>query len=50
MNKKKERLIKYLFTALAFSSLVFLIGIVLVLFKEALPIFGKVSLKARPLK
>jgi len=46
MNRKKERLIKYLFTTLAFASLAFLIGIVLVLFKEALPIFAKVGPKA----
>jgi phosphate transport system permease protein len=45
MNKKKERIIEYLFTTLAFASLVFLVGIVLVLFKEALPIFSKVSVK-----
>ncbi len=43
MNRKKELLIKYLFTVLAFASLLFLVGIVLVLFKEALPIFAKVS-------
>ncbi len=46
MNRKKEKIIKYIFTALAFASLVFLIGIVLVLFKEALPIFSRISLKA----
>lgn len=40
----KERLYKWMFTALAFSSLVFLIGIVFVLFKESLPIFSKVSI------
>ena len=45
MNRTKEKIIKWLFTALAFASLVFLIGIVLVLFKEALPIFAKVSPK-----
>lgn len=43
MNRKKEKLIKYIFTALAFASLVFLVGIVLVLFREALPIFKTVS-------
>ncbi len=40
----KEKLYKLIFAALAFSSLVFLIGIIIVLFKEALPIFNKVSL------
>lgn len=43
MNRKKERAIKYLFTAAAFASLAFLVGIILVLFKEALPIFKTVS-------
>ena len=43
MNRRKERFIKYLFTAVAFSSLAFLVGIILVLFKEALPIFKTVS-------
>ena len=46
MKRKKERIIKYLFTVLAFASLVFLVGIVFVLFKEALPIFAKVSPRA----
>jgi len=40
----KERLYKWIFTVLAFSSLAFLIGIVLVLFKESLPIFSEVSI------
>lgn len=43
MNRRKERFIKYLFTGVAFSSLAFLVGIILVLFKEALPIFKTVS-------
>lgn len=43
MKRKKERVIKYLFTAVAFASLAFLVGIILVLFKEALPIFKIVS-------
>lgn len=43
MKRKKERIIKYLFTAVAFASLAFLVGIILVLFKEALPIFKIVS-------
>jgi phosphate transport system permease protein len=38
----KEKLYKWIFTVLAFASLIFLIGIVIVLFKEALPIFQKV--------
>jgi len=41
----KEKLYKWIFTVLAFSSLVFLIGIVLVLFRESLPIFSEVSIK-----
>jgi phosphate transport system permease protein len=39
----KEKLYKWIFTILAFASLVFLIGIVLVLIKEGLPIFQKIS-------
>ncbi len=46
MNRRKEKLIKWLFTVTAFASLAFLVGIVLVLFKEALPIFKTVSPKA----
>jgi phosphate transport system permease protein len=46
MSRKKEKAIEYLFAALAFASLAFLIGIVLVLFREALPIFSKVSPRA----
>lgn len=42
MIKVKERLYKWLFAILAFASLVFLVGIVIVLFKEGLPIFKKV--------
>lgn len=45
MNRRKEKLIKWLFTVTAFASLAFLVGIVLVLFKEALPIFKVVSPK-----
>jgi len=44
MIRMKEKLYKWIFTVLAFSSLVFLIGIVLVLFKESLPIFSQVSI------
>ena len=40
----KEQLIKGVFAVLALSSLLFLAGITVVLFKEGLPIFGKVSL------
>jgi len=39
MNSLKERLIKLVFTLLAFSSLVFLIGIIITLFKESYPFF-----------
>ncbi len=41
----KERTIRLLFTVTAFASLAFLVGIVLVLFREALPIFKTVPLK-----
>lgn len=44
MARIKEKIYKWIFTMLAFSSLVFLIGIVFVLFKESLPIFSKVSI------
>ena len=40
----KEKIYKWLFTVMAFSSLVFLTGIIIVLFREALPIFSKVSI------
>lgn len=39
----KEKLYKRIFTILAFSSLVFLAGIVIVLFKEGLPVFKHVN-------
>ncbi len=39
----KEKLYKGIFTILAFASLFFLVGIVLVLIKEGLPIFKEVS-------
>lgn len=39
----KEKLYKWIFTILAFASLFFLVGIVLVLAKEGMPIFVKVS-------
>lgn len=38
----KEKIYKWIFTVLAFSSLIFLVGIMLVLFKEGMPIFKKV--------
>jgi phosphate transport system permease protein len=41
--KNKETIIKWIFTVLAFSSLLFLLGIVAVLFKEGLPLFNNVS-------
>lgn len=40
----KENTYKWIFTILAFSSLVFLVGIIIVLFKEGLPIFKEVNL------
>ncbi|MFA6358289.1 MAG: phosphate ABC transporter permease subunit PstC [Candidatus Omnitrophota bacterium] len=43
MGRLKEKLYKWVFTILAFSSFLFLIGIVFVLFKEGLPIFSKVG-------
>ncbi|MGQ9604466.1 MAG: phosphate ABC transporter permease subunit PstC [bacterium] len=41
--KAKEGLYRWLFAILAFASLVFLVGIVVVLFREGLPIFEKVG-------
>ncbi|MDQ7772471.1 MAG: phosphate ABC transporter permease subunit PstC [Elusimicrobiales bacterium] len=43
MNTTKEKLIKLLFAAAAFSSLALLAGIIIVLFREALPVFSFVS-------
>jgi phosphate transport system permease protein len=43
MTKIKERIIKGIFTILAFASLIFLVGIIIVLFREALPIFKKIK-------
>ncbi|MBF0521747.1 MAG: phosphate ABC transporter permease subunit PstC [Candidatus Omnitrophica bacterium] len=40
----KEKIYQGIFTVLAFASLVFLVGIVIVLFKEGLPIFKRVSI------
>jgi len=44
MNRIKEKIYKLVFSGLAFSSLIFLIGIVVILFREGLPIFKVVSL------
>jgi phosphate transport system permease protein len=41
VNSIKERLIKLVFSVLAFSSLVFLIGIIITLFKESYPFFSQ---------
>lgn len=46
MLRAKEKAYKWIFTVLAFASLLFLVGIIIVLFKEGLPIFRKVSLSA----
>jgi len=43
-RKFKEKFYKSIFAILAFASLAFLIGIVIVLFKEALPTFAKVRI------
>jgi len=43
MTRAKEKVYQWGFAVLAFASLLFLIGIVIVLFKEALPIFAKVK-------
>ncbi|MBF0485714.1 MAG: phosphate ABC transporter permease subunit PstC [Candidatus Omnitrophica bacterium] len=44
MVKIKEKIYQWIFGVLAFASLFFLVGIMIVLFREALPIFKKVSL------
>ncbi len=46
MKRHKEEVYRWLFAMAAFASLVFLVGIVIVLFKEALPIFKKVNVTA----
>lgn len=43
MARVKDTIYQWFFTVLAFASLVFLVGIIIVLFKEALPIFKKVG-------
>ena len=40
----KEKIYEWIFAALAFSSLLFLLGITIVLFKEGLPIFHEVGI------
>lgn len=44
MNKFKEKMYKWVFTVLAMASLVFLIGIILTLLTESIPIFSQYSL------
>lgn len=46
MKRHKEKIYRWLFAAAAFASLLFLVGIVIVLFTEALPIFKKVRATA----
>ena len=43
MTQNREKIYKWIFTILAFSSLFFLLGIIITLFKEGLPIFKYVS-------
>jgi phosphate transport system permease protein len=42
-RRLKEKIYKWVFTVLAFASLFFLVGIVIVLFKEGIPIFQEVG-------
>lgn len=44
MYKKKEKIIRWIFTILAFSSLLFLVGITITLFSSGLPAFQEVGL------
>ena len=44
MARKRESVYKWIFSILAFSSLLFLVGITIILFKEGLPVFKEVSL------
>ncbi len=44
MLRIKEEIYRWFFAILAFASLVFLVGIIIILFKESLPIFKKLSL------
>ena len=43
MYSIKEKTIKLLFTLFAFASLLFLIGIVVVLFKESIPVIYEIK-------
>jgi len=42
--KTKEKIIKYILLFFALSSIFFLTGIVIVLFREGLPIFNKIGI------
>jgi phosphate transport system permease protein len=44
MSNKKENIYKWIFSVLAYSSLIFLLGITIVLFKEGLPVFKEVGI------
>ncbi|MCK9594845.1 MAG: phosphate ABC transporter permease subunit PstC [Candidatus Omnitrophica bacterium] len=44
MHKQKEKIYKWIFAGLAFSSLIFLVGIVILLFKESLPFLRKIGI------
>ncbi len=44
MHNIKEKSIKMLFTFLAFASLLFLLGIVFVLFKESIPVISEINI------
>jgi phosphate transport system permease protein len=44
MNRKKERIIRWIFTVLAFASLVFLVGITIILFRQGLPVFKEANI------
>jgi phosphate transport system permease protein len=45
MYKIKERIYKWIFTLLAFSSLIFLLGIIILLFKESFPLLKQVGFR-----
>src|SRR3989339_1372008 len=40
----KEKIYKWMFAVSSFSALIFLLGIIIILFKEGLPLFNEVSL------
>lgn len=44
MNRKREVMIKWIFSLLAFSSLLFLVGITVTLFSSGLPVFREIGL------